>query len=133
MPGAFAAQEPARCARHDVLARVRCRRALVAKPGRARLRGELEVGIVRNLCAHVTEGYAVGSARNPADDLFAQLELVPRRRFALDVEDSQPAVDLAPVVLAGDRLLPRVTPFAEADVRLLEAGLGREDGVVELA
>src|SRR5581483_3181361 len=44
----------------------------------------------------------------------------------------QRAVDLAAVVLAGDRLLPRVAALRERDVRRLEPRFGRQHAVVEL-
>src|SRR5512132_2369718 len=96
-------------------------------------RAGAEVGVVRDLGAHVAERDAVGGARDAADRLLTERELVARFRAAVDLEHAQPAVDLAAVVLPRDRLLPRIAAFAEADVRVLEPGFGRKDRLVELA
>src|SRR5205823_15061962 len=69
--------------------------------------------------------------RHPADHPFAQADLVAGRG-RLDLELAQQAVRVAAVVPARDRLLARVAALRERDVRLLEAGLGRENRLVEL-
>src|SRR5581483_4428134 len=51
----------------------------------------------------------------------------------VDVEDAEPSVDLAAVMLPRDRLLPGVAPLRERDRTLVETGFGGENAVVELA
>src|SRR6266566_3191919 len=103
-----------------------------AKPGRARLRGEDQNCVVRNFGSDIAERHAGDCTRDAADVLAVQLQLVSRCGVSLDVEHAQPSVHLASVALPCDRLLPRVAPLAEADVRLVQAGLRREDALVDL-
>src|SRR5262249_23002883 len=79
---------------------------------------------------HVAERDAVRSARDAADRLSVQDELVSPLD-GVDLQQSQLAVDLSTVVLARDRLLARIATLGEADVRLLEAGLLGKDQFVE--
>src|SRR5919198_3853421 len=96
-------------------------------------RAAREHGITRNLCADVAERDAVRRARDSSDDLPLERQLVAGFRRTVDVENTQAAVDLAAVVLPRDRLLPRIAALREADVRLFEPRLCRQDRVVELA
>src|SRR3954449_7307117 len=84
-----------------------------------------KIGVVRDLRAYVAERDAVRCAGDAPDSLVVVHELVTRRHVALDVEHPQAPVDLAAVVLARDRLLARVAPLVEVDMRLFEPGLRR--------
>src|SRR3954467_15167593 len=97
----------------------------------ARAARKLEGRVVGHFGSDVSERHAVSCARDAADLLVAELQLVACLRFALDVEDAKLPVHLSAEVLPRDRLLPGIAAFAEADVRLPKAGLGREDLVVE--
>src|SRR5262249_9434273 len=88
--------------------------------------------IVRDFGAHVAECDTVHRTRDASDGLAVEEKLVIRLHRAVDVENAEPTVDLAAVVLACDRLLSWVAPLREADVRFLEACLGRQDPFVEL-
>src|ERR671922_827918 len=90
--------------------------------------------VVGHIGAHVAECDTTSRTGDASDNL-AVLEnfRVPLgNRVALDLEHPQAAVHLAAVVLARNRLLARIAPLGEADVRLVETGFGREDAVVDL-
>src|SRR5437773_1763441 len=133
MPGAWPARNPARFARHDDFARIFFGERSLAKSGKARLRGELELRVVGNFDADVREGEPRNRTGNPADRFAFEEELRAGGYFTLDLEDAKAAVHLAAMALARDRLLPWVTPLRKTDVRLVEARLGGEDPVVDLS
>src|SRR5207237_3446963 len=54
-------------------------------------------------------------------------------RVVVKLDHSELAVDVPAVVQSRDRLLPGIAALREADVCLVEARLGREDALVELA
>src|SRR4029450_12359272 len=91
-----------------------------------------KVRIIRHLCTHVAERDAVHSARDATDVPAVEQQLVIRVHGAVDVEDTEPAVALAAVVLARDRLLTRVAALRETDVCLSETGFGRQESLVQL-
>src|SRR5205807_2670365 len=94
---------------HDAFARMRPPRALGAKAGKARLRGDSEFRVLRDFRAHVPERDAWHGARDAADGLAVESQFVPRGGVASDVQDAEAAVDLASVVLPGNRFLTRIT------------------------
>src|SRR5438876_6622077 len=89
--------------------------------------------MVRDLDPNIAEGDAVHCARDPADRLTFVEQLVAWLWGAFDLEHAQAAVHLASMALAGDRLLARIAALREADVRVVQACLGRQDFLVELA
>src|SRR3954470_1735020 len=99
---------------------------------------ERERRVIRHLRPHVGErdDGAVRAARG-ARDAADLPPLVEQRRVVLgqlvELEDTQPAVGMAAEVQPRHRLLPRVTPLREGDVRRVEARLRGEDPVVDLA
>ena len=88
MPGALAARTPARCARHDDSARVLLRRRPLAKTGKARLRGQFQLRIVRDFDSDIAEREPRHSARDPANLLAVQEQFVSGLGGALDIQDS---------------------------------------------
>src|SRR5579863_217525 len=105
-------------------------------------RGQRYVAGLR-LCAARTDHHAAGSSLGTGAHVRERddgaVGTARRARHALDgrlvveLDHLQLAIDVPAVVQACDRLLPGIAALAEADVRLVEAGLGGEDGVVELA
>src|SRR5207244_2415623 len=71
-------------------------------------------------------------ACDPPHLLSVEEELVADLGVAFDIQDSESPVHLASVALPGDRLLSRIAPLGEADVRLVEPGFRREDALVDL-
>src|SRR5919198_3205867 len=112
-----------------------------ARAGRGRSGGALpqprfgaadqQRGVVRDLAPHVAERAAGNRARDAADGLLAQDDLVAGARSG-NLEDAQATVGTAAVVEARDRLLARVAALGEGDVGLVEPGLGGQNGLVEL-
>src|SRR5919201_6189427 len=100
-----------------------------AKPRRRTAHEELCV--VGDFGAHGRERESGHGTRDAADG-FVAVENLVTGMCGLDSEHAQAPVHLAAIVLAGDRLLPRIAPFCETDVRLVEAGFRREDAVVDL-
>src|SRR5207248_6109942 len=92
---------------------------------------DLQLGVVRNLAADIAESLPGHGARDTADDLAVELDLVRRSRVG-DFELAQQTVRVAAVVQARDRLLARIAALRERDVRLLEPRLRRQNGLVEL-
>src|SRR2546425_2815335 len=105
----------------------------LAKPGRARLRAELQLGVLRDFDSHVGESQTRNCTCDPADRLSVQQQLVSGRGMAFELQHAQPAIHLASVALPGDWLLPRIAALREADVRLVETRFRGEDAVVDLA
>src|SRR2546421_789042 len=105
----------------------------LAKTGKARLRGDCQNRILGHFHSHVPECDLLCCARDPADRFALQLQLVTRCSVAFDFQDSQPAVHLASMALAGDWFLAGVAAFREADVRLVETRFRRQDALVDLA
>src|ERR671937_320138 len=93
----------------------------------------MQLGVVRNLDADVTEREVANGARHAPDDLAGVRDLLVGLDFAVDVEDAEAAVDLSPVVLARDRLLTRIAALREAHVGLRQPGLGGKHTLVDLA
>src|SRR5438876_581697 len=87
--------------------------------------------IVRHVHPHVAERHAWHRARHPSDHLLSVAYLVAGPRV-LDFDLAQHAIRMPAVVQARDRLLSRIAPFRERDVRLVEPGLRRKHGLVEL-
>src|SRR6476646_10125808 len=89
---------------------------------------ERERRVIRHLRPHVGERYdsAVLAARG-ARDAADLLPVVEERHVALrqlvELEDAEPPVRMAAEVQARNRLLPRVAPLREGDVRRVEARL----------
>src|SRR5438445_7973894 len=105
----------------------------LAKSGKARLRGELQFGVLRDLYSYVAERDAFDCAGDSSDCLPVSLQFVSRFCFTVDVQHSQLAVHLASIALAGYWFLARIAALCEADVRLVEARFGGEDALVDLA
>src|SRR4029077_14060506 len=125
---------PPRYARHDDFQAFAFRSAPeLTKPGGARLRGELQVRVVRDLYAHIAECDAWDHARDAAHPLAVEEQFGTRGRVAFHVQHAQLAVHLPAIALTRDWLLARIAAFAEADVRLVEARFGREDLFVDLS
>src|SRR6059058_3496781 len=91
-----------------------------------------EYGVLGHFAPNVCKRDTANSARNATDRLAVERQLVARFDVALDVQHTQAAIDLASIVLAGDRFLAGIAALREADVRLLETGFRREDALVEL-
>src|SRR5215210_8028004 len=106
---------------------------LLAKTGKARLRGEFELCLLRNLDAHIAQSESRDRARDPPDRLSLEEQFRARSYgVAVDLQNTQPPVDLASVALACDGLLAWIAALREADVRLVETGLCGKDAVVDL-
>src|SRR4051794_3428178 len=95
-------------------------------------RAGAEPRVVGYLRPDVSERNTVRGARDAADGLAVECELVACLHATPYVEHAQAPVDLAAVMLSRDGFLAGIAALAEADVRLVETGLGREDAVVEL-
>src|SRR5947207_7838903 len=90
-----------------------------------------QLGAAGDFGSHVGEGATGNCAGHSPDDLALVAELVTKSgRFGL--QNAEPPVDVTAIVQPGNRLLPWIATLREADVRLVEPGLGREDTVVEL-
>src|SRR5207244_1739645 len=89
-----------------------------AKSGKARLRGELELRVGRDLDADIAQGNTRNGARYPANRFAFERQVITGSGLPFDIEDSEAAVELAAVVLARDRLLAGIAALREADVRL---------------
>jgi hypothetical protein len=83
--------------------------------------------------SHIRERQAWDCARDAADLLSLQQQVISLRGLAVDLQHAQPAVHLAAIALPGDRLLARIAAFAEADVRLVETGFCGQDAIVDLS
>src|SRR6186997_3031157 len=101
-----------------------------AKPGKARLRADFELRVSWDFYSHISERQSWDGARDAADLLSFQQQLVSLRRFAVDLQNAQLAIHLAAIALPGDRLLARIAAFAEADVRFVETGFCGQDAIV---
>jgi hypothetical protein len=93
-----------------------------------------ELGALGNLDADVGKGKARDGARNAADDALAVAHLVGLScGLAVELEHSERAIHVAAVMEACERLLARVAALREGDGPLIEACLGGQDALVQLA
>src|SRR5262249_36207016 len=88
-------------------------------------------GVVGHLAPDVAERAAWHGTRDAANRLLAEDDLVARLGL-FDLETPQSPVRVPAEVETRDRLLARVAALGEGDVRRVEPGLGRKDGLVEL-